>query len=1182
MRIVLIIFLVNILYGQSVQLNEIVSSNASTIFDEDGDFPDWIEIYNSGQSALQLKGYGLSDDIDEPFDWVFPEFELNPRSFLVLFASGKDRTTLVQKWDAIITESDQWSYWVGSSEPPSDWMKSENVPVGWSSGPSGFGYGDNDDNTIIVKTMSVFVRKSFQLDLPESVSKLLFHLDYDDGYVAYLNGVEFSRRNMGTPNSQVQYNSAATALHEAEIKSGGFPEPIWIDLDKFPLLSGENILAIQVHNYNEGSSDLSCIPFLTAGYNTEKENSRSPDIRIYLPVTYLHTNFKIESKGETIILSDTLGEIIDSVSTGEIPTNKSKGRLKESSNWALFDNPTPGLTNDQVGYIGFLSKPAFSSESGFYFGTNTINLTHQENNVKIFYTLDGSLPTQNSKLFDQTITIDKNTVVRSIAYKEGWLISKVATQTYIFDNSYDLPVVLLSADPSDFFNPDTGIYVKGPNASSSFPHFGANFWQDWEREIHFELLETNGHSYNANGGVKIFGGWSRGNAQKSLSIFARGKYGPSKFDYSLFPDSDIDQYESFILRNGGNDWESTMLRDGYTTTILNGVDIDFQKYQPTIVYFNSAFWGIHNLREKISEHFIASHHGLSLEYIDLVELNGDYENNARANHGTKSDYINLIDYVTKNDLSDSIVYNGITQWIDIQSYINYHIVQIFIDNRDWPGNNVKVWRDHRINGKWRWILYDTDFGFAFPTWMKNHHQFNTLKFATEPNGNGWPNPPWSTFLLRRLFENSSFKNQFINTYSDFLNSIFKPSFLNAKLDSVQNNIASVISRHQEKWGNLNNWNNKVDIIRSFNTSRPLYAKIHLINEFGLSSPESIHVSFSPKESGKIKLNTLTIEQEYWTGDYFPGIPISVHAIPNEGFQFIGWETYPDSSASMTVDIKNGNQLKAIFQPVDYNPSDVVINEINYNSHENYDTGDWIELFNWGKTTINLTNWEVKDDNDENRFVIPSGTTIEPNQFIIIANNSEKLTNHFSQLSSLYGPMGFGLSGDGDAVRLYDSRGAIIDSVMYDDKSPWPTEADGDGPTLELSHPSLQNWMASAWGASTGYGTPGEMNSNFNSLSIDSENSIPGKINLLPAYPNPFNGNITIPYVLNESESVSITITNVLGRFVKEFPIQNLEKGHYRINWNGIDDNGVHVSSGVYFIIFNSGHKTKFQKILFLK
>ena len=126
MRIVLIIFLVNILYGQSVQLNEIVSSNASTIFDEDGDFPDWIEIYNSGQSALQLKGYGLSDDIDEPFDWVFPKYELNPHSFLVLFASGKDRTSLVQIWDAIITESDQWSYWVGSSEPPSDWMKSEN------------------------------------------------------------------------------------------------------------------------------------------------------------------------------------------------------------------------------------------------------------------------------------------------------------------------------------------------------------------------------------------------------------------------------------------------------------------------------------------------------------------------------------------------------------------------------------------------------------------------------------------------------------------------------------------------------------------------------------------------------------------------------------------------------------------------------------------------------------------------------------------------------------------------------------------------------------------------------------------------------------------------------------------------------------------------------------------------
>ena len=125
MRFPSIIFVLNILWAQSVQLNEIVSSNASTIFDEDGDYPDWIEIYNSGESSLQLKGFGLSDDINKPFEWVFPEVELSPSSFFVLFASGKNRLDLIREWDAIITESDQWYYWIGSSEPVIDWMKSK-------------------------------------------------------------------------------------------------------------------------------------------------------------------------------------------------------------------------------------------------------------------------------------------------------------------------------------------------------------------------------------------------------------------------------------------------------------------------------------------------------------------------------------------------------------------------------------------------------------------------------------------------------------------------------------------------------------------------------------------------------------------------------------------------------------------------------------------------------------------------------------------------------------------------------------------------------------------------------------------------------------------------------------------------------------------------------------------------
>ena len=116
----------------------------------------------------------------------------------------------------------------------------------------------------------------------------------------------------------------------------------------------------------------------------------------------------------------------------------------------------------------------------------------------------------------------------------------------------------------------------GPNASGDFPHFGANFWEDWERPIHIGLLETNDTYFSSPAGVKIFGGWSRGNPQKSLALYARSIYGASEFNYSLFPNLDIQTYESFVLRNSGNDWDFSMFRDAYMTGLVDELDVDHQ------------------------------------------------------------------------------------------------------------------------------------------------------------------------------------------------------------------------------------------------------------------------------------------------------------------------------------------------------------------------------------------------------------------------------------------------------------------------------------------------------------------------------------------------------------------------------------------------------------------------------
>ena len=219
--------------------------------------------------------------------------------------------------------------------------------------------------------------------------------------------------------------------------------------------------------------------------------------------------------------------------------------------------------------------------------------------------------------------------------------------------------------------------MKGPSASPDFPHFGANFWEDWERSAQFEIFDINGNNYKANAGIKIFGGWSRGNPQKSFSVFARKKYGTSNFEVQLFQ-GDIQNYESFVLRNSGNDWDQTLLRDGYLVSLIRGIDIDYQQYRPVLSYINGEYWGIYNIREKISEHFISSHHDVPTDDIDLLAYNGAFEDNLETIHGTKNDYMNLINFISSNDVSDATVFEAINDWIDIEQYIKYQVIQTFI------------------------------------------------------------------------------------------------------------------------------------------------------------------------------------------------------------------------------------------------------------------------------------------------------------------------------------------------------------------------------------------------------------------------------------------------------------------------------------------------------------------------
>ena len=1187
-KILYIILLFEFVLGQIIQINEIVSSNASIIYDEDGDTPDWIELYNPSNQAVNLDGFGITDDPGDLSMWIFPSIVIEPNGFLVIFASDKNRKDLVAQWDAVINWGDSWSYWPGTSAPVSNWDDPGTDISDWSTGPSGFGYGDNDDNTYIPQIISVFVRKTFQIDDAEIISKALFHIDYDDGYIAYLNGQEFSRRNMGAPNTQVSYNETTTGLHEAEIYSGGFPEKITIDLNNFPLVSGDNTLAIEVHNYNTNSSDLSCIPFLTLGYNVEQDDVQEPHPSMLLPNSYLHTNFKISSSGEDLILSDQEENVLDSIFTGTMETDMSFGRYFESGSWVLFAEPTPGSSNSTSSYAGALSPIEFSMTSGFYNqGQISVELSTPDESAAIYFTTDGTTPTMDDLPYGYSIPLTSTTVIRARAFLNGWLPSETESKTYIFgeDEAEGLPVVFLSTDPSTFFDEDTGMYVMGPNASWDFPYFGANFWEDWERPIHFEILETDGSGYAANAGVKIFGGWSRGFPQKSLAIYARNYYGPSEFGYILFPNTAVESYEAFVLRNSGNDWESTMLRDGFITSLANDLDIDHQQYRPAVHYLNGEFWGIQNIREKVNEHFLASNHSISADNIDLLEMEGVNEWNII--HGTNTDYINLIDYLENQDMNDTLVQNALEHWIDIESYMSYQAFQIFIDNQDWPGNNIKFWRDHRFGEKWRWILYDTDFGFGI--WDYNAYTHNTLSFALDPNGPGWPNPPWSTFLFRKMMDNDHFKHTFINIYCDLLNTIFKPDYLINHLDSISNKIQDIIPTHQDRWYNNGNWPNsalnweyKISVIENFSNSRQAYARNHLRNEFDLPLLSIIHLNIEPEGSGSVQLNSLTIDHDGWTGYYFPTVPIIVEAIPNNGFIFAGWTEFPDSTSSMILEITNPFTLTAVFEPSELAPGTIVVNEINYNSSDDFNPEDWIELHNPGETAVNISEWVLKDDDDGHVFSIPEATIIQPNEYLILAKDLNQFVSYFPNVNHTVGSFEFGLGGGGDQIRIYNTDGVLVDSLQYDDDDPWPTEADGNGPSLELINPALDNSLSESWAASTDNGTPGVLNSTYQVLKSDDVSLLPLYTTLLPAFPNPFNGSVTIPFQITRMNEASLNIYNLLGQKVTSFTLDGLAPGKHFIIWDGMNNLGKVSGTGIYLIHLQSASFSSVQKVIYLK
>ena len=887
--------------GAQVRINEAVSSNA-TYLDEDDDTPDWFELHNPGNTPVNLFGYTLSDKADNPGKWTIPNLSIAPDGYALFWASGKDRAG-AGSFRTLVNRGDAFRYLVPTGPVDDAWTAPDYDDSAWAQGPTGLGYGDGDDATILpAGILSVFARRTFTLNTLEGLEALIFDIDYDDGFVAYLNGVEIGRENLS--GVQPAWDAVADNYTEPRLINEDPPLRFTLENAGDILVAGENVLAVQVHNSGTASSDLSLIPFLSARYAGPGSEGSTPPAVLNLPTMGMHTNFRISAGGETLFLHDADGNFVDSLPVYDLPADVSVGTPGSGGEAVLFRETTPGGPNPGGGFRGVVGEQVVFSAAGGQVNALSLELSGVSAPNTIRYTTDGSEPTISSLSYFGPIPISQNRVIRAAAFRQGYLPSRITTETYLVNTNHRLPVVSLVTEPDNFFHPETGMYVLGAGYTGDFPYFGSNIWEDREVPVNFAFYGADGaDAYAFDAGTKIFGGWSRGQDQRSLSIFARGRYGTDEMEYPFFPGRPYDTFQALVLRNSGNDLYHTGMRDVVMTGLMENSDVDIQAYRSVATYINGNYWGLYNLREKVNEHYLASRHGVDTDSIDLLEFD------AAVIQGSNADYLALMDYARDNPVEQSVHYDYLADRIDLDNYIQYQAAQIYFDNMDWPGNNIKYWKAPET--KWRWILYDTDFGAAI--WNPDAAFSNTLYFALNANGADWPNPPWSTFLFRRLTTNLTFRNRFVNQLADEMNSRFLPQTVINRINSQANSIASEINKHDDRWGRNGTWSSNVEVMRNFFRERPEQMKRFVRNQFGLPAHHRITIMINDTDEGYVRVNSLDIEERNWSGDYFQNVPISVTAVPREGYIFLHWELDRDSEeAALSINMTGRLSLRPVF------------------------------------------------------------------------------------------------------------------------------------------------------------------------------------------------------------------------------------------------------------------------------
>ncbi len=696
------------------------------------------------------------------------------------------------------------------------------------------------------------------------------------------------------------------------------------------------------------------------------------------------------------------------------------------------DDALSGDEDTQASDLSLTDQPAvkFSHKGTFYSETIEVELSCDDENAVIYYTINGNDPDTDDKKYTAPIKISAKsevtaTTIKALAVTDGKK-SDTVVKSFITGRNVnerftdDTLIFVLSSDEYNLYDYYYGIAVEGYlrdkymneeySGGEVKPTDPANFnirGRESERPMYVEVYNNKGDQLISQAaGARVVGGYSRANEQKSWRLIARKEYSPEtgKFRYPFFRDARdaygglLTRYDRITLRDGGNDREFAGLRDELTITLAKKAGFsDVQNVRPAAVFLNSKYYGFSWLHEAFSNDYLAGKYGGNADnYRILGAKELEMESDDPEDEKIMKDWNRVLE-LAAGDLTVQKNFDEFCSLVDIENLMLYYAIQIYIDNKDWPGNNFKVWKyypseDEQVtspylDGRFRFLMFDAE--FAWGLYGAGYHDDTLSAVLWGPHMQG------QSTVLMGILKRTDMRDRFMATMCELMSGAFSADSVKEALEALEK-MSDPEQMYALKNGFISSWANEWSFadsrkqITEFGENRERIM-IRCLKKIYEISGDLYNVNIRVPSGGDVKLGTQTVKSgDTYSVDYFKECNAELKALPYDGYAFDHWEINGKTFSEGTVRIssqmaEDGNVRIILYLKKTEKAGNVTISEI-YTAGE----GDWIEIYNPTSAAVNLKGYYLSDKASlPEKYKLPDIVVPEGGVVTIVCKNNKE-------------------------------------------------------------------------------------------------------------------------------------------------------------------------------------------------